>query len=130
VKKRVPIAEWRRTAVKAVRRKPVPVRCLDDGREICNRKTSAGKTEYLRRTYEMAIRQGWLCGMCGELMTLDDVSFDHQDLRSGGRQDDRIEVNGVWQNAALHIWCNTQKGSRRIPYLKHAVNRPVLGQER
>jgi hypothetical protein len=35
----------------------------------------------------------------------------------GSKRDDRIEVKGEIQNACVHKRCNTEKGSRRIPYL-------------
>ncbi len=87
-------------------------RTYPDGREVCN-DTTAGKNEYGRRTIEMAARQGNMCAICGRWMHR--PSFEHQAGRGsgGGHRDDRIEVDGHWQNAALCWGCNGQKGSRR-----------------
>ena len=67
----------------------------------------------------MAERQGWLCGLCRLTMSGFDVTFDHESGRGmgGGKRDDRIDVDGKRQNAAVHFSCNAAKGSRRIAYL-------------
>lgn len=44
-----------------------------------------------------------------------DTTFDHQVPRID--QDDRIEVDGNWHNAAVHLRCNTKKGSKRYHWL-------------
>jgi len=88
----------------------------DDGREVCQENT-AGRREYRRRTLAMRDRQGELCARCGEWMSEADTTFDHENGRGGGKRDDRIEVDGERQNAALHGKCNHEKGSKREPYL-------------
>lgn len=84
------------------------------GREICD-KTKAGKEEYLLRTVAMAERQGWMCALCHLPMWGSTVSFEHQDGRGmgGSNRDDAIEKDDEWYNAATHIRCNGEKGSRR-----------------
>lgn len=86
-------------------------------REVCLR-NSAGKDEYHRRTMAMCERQDGRCALCGGFMG-NDVTFDHERSRGmgGGFRDDRIEVDGRWQNAAVHFRCNSLKGSRRMPYM-------------
>jgi ribosomal protein L44E len=95
-----------------------------DGREICNRRTRAGRAEYKRRIGIMWERQGRMCCLHGHLKACPgklnrlDATFDHEVPRGmgGGSQDDRIEVNGRRQNGAAHNVCNLAKGSRRIDY--------------
>jgi hypothetical protein len=52
-------------------------------------------------------------------MRLEAATFDHAAGRGlgGFKRDDRIEVDGHWQNAAVCWSCNGFKGSRRTPYL-------------
>jgi hypothetical protein len=97
-------------------------RVYEGGREVLNRKTDLGRQAYEVRTLLMAARQNYLCGLCGFPMSV--PTFDHQDGRgmNGGKRDDRIEVNGVWQNAAVCFECNGLKGSKRVEYLPHATN--------
>lgn len=87
-------------------------------REVCL-KTPLGRREYKRRVELMWDRQACLCALCGKYLRLDEATFDHQDGRGmgGARRDDRIEVNGIPLNAAVHGLCNTQKGSRCVEYL-------------
>ena len=93
-------------------------RTMPDGREICN-KTALGRAEYRKRTLAMAERQGWRCELCGLAMTPDTVTFDHQQGRGmgGGKRDDRMELNGLRFNAAVHGICNADKASRIVPYV-------------
>lgn len=86
-------------------------------REVCQN-NAAGDAEYKRRTLAMAARQKGMCALCGTPLG-NDVTFDHEQGRGlgGAKRDDRIEVEGRWQNAAVHWKCNGEKGSRRVPYL-------------
>jgi hypothetical protein len=95
----------------------------EGGREVLNLDTELGRQAYEIRTLLMAARQNNLCGLCGFPMT--QPSFDHENGRgmNGGHRDDRIEVNGVWQNAAVCLNCNSEKGSKRVPYLPHATQK-------
>lgn len=94
------------------------VKVFPCGREICAKSTQ-GKAEYRFRTIAMAERQDWRCALCGLPMGETTASFDHEAGRGsgGGKRDDRIEVDGVWQNGAVHVLCNGAKGSQRIPYI-------------
>jgi hypothetical protein len=85
------------------------------GREVCL-ETAAGKREYAVRSLAMMTRQGCLCAMCGESVL--SPQFDHEAGRGSGgsHRDDRIEVDGQWQNAALCGWCNSAKGSKRFSW--------------
>ena len=85
-----------------------------DGKEICDQ-TTAGRREYVRRTAAMQERQNNLCAHCGKPMYV--PCFDHENGRGAGKHDDRIEVEGIWQNAALHWTCNSERGSKRTPYV-------------
>jgi hypothetical protein len=96
-----------------------------DGREVCT-KTQAGRAEYKRRRNEAASRQNGLCGLCGEPMTPQDVTFEHVDGRGsgGGHRDDRIWIPDpknpdrmIPHNLAAHHHCNFRKGSKRISTL-------------
>lgn len=91
-----------------------------DGRLVCNLKTEAGRNRYHALLALMCERQGWRCGLCGN--RLFQPTFDHEHPRrmGGGFRDDRIEVAGRWQNAAVCAPCNAAKGSRRIEYLEFA----------
>ncbi len=107
------------------------VKVFAGGREVCDQLTKAGRDEYRRRTLEMWERQGSRCALqitdiCKQRQgrwTKDEVQFDHAAGRGGGKQDDRIEVldpetgKMKWQNASVCAWCNSVKGSRRIPYI-------------
>lgn len=88
------------------------VKVFRDSREVCQG-NAAGRREYKRRTLAMSARQDNLCAFCGTWMR--DPSFDHADGRGhgGGFRDDRIEIDGEWSNAAMHISCNGLKASRR-----------------
>jgi Recombination endonuclease VII len=104
---------------------PKPMmKVFPDGREILDLKTTAGATEYQRRKLEMWERQGKRCALqitdiCKQRQgrwPKDETQFDHEHGRGGGKQDDRILVNGVPQNAAVCGWCNSAKGSRKMAY--------------
>ena len=100
------------------------VKVFPDGREILDLKTTAGATEYQRRKLEMWERQGRRCALqitdiCKQRQgrwPKNETQFDHEHGRGGGKQDDRIFVNGAPQNAAVCPWCNTAKGSRKMAY--------------
>jgi hypothetical protein len=89
-------------------------RTYPDGRQVCT-DTTAGKHEYHRRLTEMYERQDGLCAICGCWMAPEQATFEHEAGRGsgGGHRDDRSEVDGHWQNAALDWGCNVAKGSRR-----------------
>ena len=100
------------------------VRVFPDGREVLDLKTKAGSDEYQRRKLEMWERQGRRCALqitdaCKQRKgrwPKDEVTFDHENGRGGGKQDDRIVVDGRPTNAACCWFCNGAKGSRRMPY--------------
>jgi hypothetical protein len=89
-----------------------------DGRQVCHN-TVAGRMEYRRRVEMMWTRQGALCAICGRYLRLEQATFDHERPRGagGGFREDRIEIDGVPVNAAVHGFCNAEKGSKRTPYL-------------
>lgn len=64
-------------------------------------------------------RQGGLCAICGHLLRIEQATFDHSRPRGMGAafRDDRLEVDGKPINAAVHGFCNSQRGSKRTPYL-------------
>jgi hypothetical protein len=101
------------------KRKPEAVHVYPDGREVCNRRTVAGRAEYMGRTLDMSRRQGRRCALCPFLMVPGDETFEHEEGRGmgGSHQDDRIVVNGEWKNAAVHYGCNGRKGSKRYHWL-------------
>jgi hypothetical protein len=98
-----------------------PVRVMPDGREICNRHSVMGRTEYRSRVNAMWQRQDGMCGLrlsprCPGAITIHQATFEHVDGRGhgGGHRDDRIEKDGKPYNCAACIWCNSEKGSRRL----------------
>lgn len=96
------------------KRKPIPpVYTRYDGKEICA-DTVKGHEEYRIRTFKMGDRQNGICRWCEKPMYYGDCTFDHDKGRTKSNRDDRIEVKGVWQNAAVHIMCNAERGSSRI----------------
>lgn len=99
-------------APKPPKRKREHVKVYPDGREVC---TAAGYREYMSRRDAMAVRQNGRCALCGDYMFFQ--TFDHERSRGGGKRDDRIEVDGKWQNAAVHFECNTRKGSKRYAWV-------------
>lgn len=86
------------------------------GREVCDRTTAEGNRRYEDRRYQMEVRQYFHCAIC-ERIAGSRMDFDHEQSRGGGKQDDRIEVDGKWKNAALCRRCNTEKGSKRYHWL-------------
>jgi hypothetical protein len=85
--------------------------------------TPKGKELYQLITRFMAIRDGWICCICGLLMEPDEITFEHTDKRGGGRRNDQPEYwkDGVLiKNGAAHGKCNAELGSKRVPYLPHA----------
>ena len=98
------------------------VKTYPDWREVCNMSNPLGRAEYFRRLGEMVERQGYVCAICG---SDEGAYFDHEAGRGagGGLRDDRIEVDGHWQNAALCYNCNQEKGSKR--YYWHGSYVPV-----
>ena len=105
-----------------------------DGREIC-RKTAAGRALYWERTVLMVRRQDRRCCLeghcpfCPGALRENDATFDHENGRGGGKQDDRIELpDGTWINGAAHLWCNSWLGSRRIDYNREANERRLRDQ--
>lgn len=93
------------------------VMTMPDGKEICHMDTSAGRREYKERTRAMCIRQGFRDAITGENMETWQATFDHEAGRTVGKQDDRIEIDGEWHNAALLYATNTRKGSKRYSWV-------------
>jgi hypothetical protein len=107
------------------------VRVMRDGREICDKMTTAGRKEYRRRTLAMLYRQEGRCCLeayapgCPGTLTADSATFDHEWGRGqgGGKRDDRIVLpDGTWLNGACHNECNQWKGSRYVAY-QRAIQR-------
>jgi hypothetical protein len=72
----------------------------------------------------MHIRDKGLCCICGEYVPLEEATFEHTDLRSGGHRNDQPEYwrNGeLIKNGVAHARCNLERGSKRVPYLPHAA---------
>lgn len=84
-----------------------------DGSQWCDLRNCKGLIEYKHRTAQMYFRQDCVCAICGEWMDVTAATFDHEAGRGANRQDDRIEVDGQWINAALCLPCNGLKGSRK-----------------
>ena len=106
------------------------VKVYRDGREKCNQLTKAGRDEYARRKHIMWERQKKRCCLegfipdCHGRLSLEESVFEHEQGRTSGHRDDRIEVNGKWQNGAAHPRCNLLKASVRILYndiLRHGL---------
>lgn len=86
-----------------------------DGREVCT-KSERGREEYRYRIIQMVMRQHGRCKWCNQALMIHDATFDHEQGRGmgGGRRDDRlIDKDGHEINAAIHMRCNIEKGSRR-----------------
>ena len=105
-----------------VKKEQPAVKIMRDGREICNQLTKDGRDEYRERTKTMFNRQGGRCGLqispqCKERngrWPFDEIQFGHEVSRGGGKQDDRIFVDGVPKCRALCPFCNSLQGSRKI----------------
>lgn len=96
---------------KDIEREPETVHVFPDGREVLNLLTAAGRAEYQLRKYQAWTEQGRTCWICGQPLGWREASVDHKQPRGmgGARRDDRQENIG-----AVHYWCNSEKGSRRI----------------
>ena len=115
------------------KRKPIPpVEVRDDGKEICA-DTPKGREEYRLRTLKMGDRQKGICRWCELPMYYGDCSFDHDNGRTKGNRDDRIEIDGRETNAAVHPQCNAERGSSRIltrkEWLKWKTNKRIKSIE-
>ena len=88
-------------------------------REVCA-DTKAGRAEYGNRLTEMAMRQTYRCALTVGALYAENTTFDHEAGRGlgGAHRDDRIEVDGHWQNAAVTLHANTLKGSRRYKWIE------------
>jgi hypothetical protein len=97
---------------------------MPDGREICNQYTTSGRKAYRKRVEIAWTRQNGVCCLCNHCpdcpgpLALEEATLEHETGRgmNGSRRDDRMEVDGKWQNGAAHERCNVWKGSRRINY--------------
>jgi hypothetical protein len=107
---------------KPKKRRPKWITIYADGREKLNIKTAQGANEYHWRKWEMRDRQNLICCLFGFISECPgylkpcDTSFEHEDGRGGGKQDDRTEKNGRPYNGASHFQCNTSKGSRFVDF--------------
>jgi hypothetical protein len=75
-------------------------------------------------------RQGRMCGLqiskqCPIKLPLRHAQFDHSDGRGmggssggAGKRDDRILIDGTPVNCAACVYCNAEKGSRRLDVVK------------
>lgn len=92
------------------------VRIYDDGREVCDVGSMSGHCEYRSRVSLMVTRQDFRCCICLQPFKVYELpTFEHENGRGGGKQDDRIEIDGVLVNGASHEICNSQRGSKRAP---------------
>lgn len=91
----------------------------DDGREVCNKHKPGGLAEYHKRLRQMFYRQFdpevhyHRCCNCKKRIEWPETTFEHENLRTPGKIDERIEVNGKPLNGASHGSCNLQRGSRK-----------------
>ena len=99
--------------------KPAVFTYPPDFREVCNMQKKAGRQEYYSRTLQMLNRQDGRCAICHNPLFFLWVEYDHEAGRgaNGAHRDDRIEVDGHWQNAALCRTCNSEKGSKRYHWV-------------
>jgi hypothetical protein len=107
------------TCQRPPRRKREPIKTFPDGKQVCDVTTAEGLRQYKARKVEMWMRQERRCPLCDLWINSNAIEFDHQIPRGAGNQDDRIEVDGMWQNAAVHHRCNTRKGSTRYHWLNN-----------
>ncbi len=91
------------------------VKVMPDGREICNLETKQGKDVYKSRILAMLRRQERKCCNCRLPLEWNESTFEHENGRGAGKQDDRIMANGNRINGASHKLCNQQRGSKRTP---------------
>ncbi len=113
-----------------VKKAPVAVRIMKDGREVVNLLCKEGRDIYMDRIEEMRLRQGKRCCLekhdpdCSGFLSKADATFEHQDGRGqgGGHRDDRIWLpdpkTGELKpyNGAAHTLCNSRKASVRVNY--------------
>jgi len=90
-----------------------------DGRVIYDIKNASDMHEYRSLTLAMRERQNERCCLCGDWMSEESTTFEHQRSRGhgGAFRDDRIEIQGVRVNGASHALCNFQRGSKNTPFL-------------
>lgn len=99
------------------KRKISAVKIKKDGRVVYNLKTAEGKREYEHTIDLMYERQKGICSLGDHWMPRSEATFEHTDLRSGGRRNDLIEYdkpNG--EHVVNTMACgfhNGQKGSIR-----------------
>jgi hypothetical protein len=107
-----------------------PIRSYRDGREVVRTSTRAGRQLYRLRLRIMWERQAGLCGLqiskqCPIKLPLRLAQFDHSNGRGmggssggAGKRDDRIVIDGKPVNCAACVYCNAEKGSRRLDVFK------------
>lgn len=102
-----------------------------DGREICDQKSKLGRDTYHDRKLKMWVRQGKRCALqitdiCrerGGRWPQDEIQFDHENGRTSSKHDDRIWIQDLKTgelrraNGSVCPWCNSAKGSRKLPYV-------------
>jgi hypothetical protein len=93
-----------------IKKAPVAVRVMKDGREVCNLNCKEGRDIYMGRIRTAWESQSRLCGICGLYLKISEATADHIKLRKmgGGSRDDKQE-----NISAVHPTCNTQRGSQR-----------------
>jgi 5-methylcytosine-specific restriction endonuclease McrA len=89
------------------KREPVVVRVLEDGREIVNMLTAAGREIYRSRKRKAWEAQGGLCAICGRYVSWEECEADHIRPRSLRRDDRQDNIQ------AVHHLCNAAKGSQQ-----------------
>ena len=101
---------------RAPRPKQDAVKVYPDGREVCSG-TPEGMDVYCLRRIEMWERQSSTCAICGEWLSSTCITFDHEDGRTSGHKNEKLwRDDGRPMNAAVHLYCNIQRGSKRTPY--------------
>lgn len=88
-----------------------------DGREVLDLTMRAGKLEYGNRLRIAYLRQGRICSICRKYLRFPEATVDHfKPKKMGGSEHDDRQQN----LRAAHLYCNTEKGSKRIGEL-HAT---------
>lgn len=90
------------------------IRKYSNGREVCQ-DTKLGRFVYRNRVLAMLLRQHFRCCNCGNPLHEDEATFEHENGRTAGKRDDRIEIDGQRINGASHGFCNVERGSKRTP---------------